>query len=238
MNKGVTARQNVRFLRAARSLQIYCAWNLLLAFPGDTEAEYVETLNVINTIFHLAPPKIVSPMSIERFSEYFDFPEKYGIHNLRPAEAYSRWLPDHADVNKLAHHFEGDFRHFARSDRETVKKIFSTVGKWQEEWRKGSPPKCELVRTSPDQFLLVDSRGLAPGSSVLILSESQAWAALIDRPKLLKRSSRDRFTKGDTEWAIERKLILDLDEWYISVVTAAPELIMEWNRERSVEEII
>jgi ribosomal peptide maturation radical SAM protein 1 len=237
MNKGLTARQNVMFLRAARALQIRCAWNLLLAFPGDTEAEYVDTLNVIKAIFHLAPPNIISPMSIERFSEYYRSPEKYGIHNLRPAKAYFLWLPDHADISRLAYHFEGDFQHFARPDREIIKQIFHTVGKWQGEWRKESPAKCELVRASHDQFLLVDTRGLAPGSSVLVLSESQARAALIDRPKVLEQRQKDGFRENDTQWAIERRLILDLDGWYTSVVIADPELIMALSIEQSAEEM-
>jgi len=233
MKKGVTARQNVRFLRAARSLQIRCAWNLLLAFPGDTEGEYVETLDVIGAIFHLAPPGIISPMNIERFSEYHDFPERYGIGNLRPSWAYYRWLPDHADVSKLASHFEGDFPHYARPGSEIIKQIFRTVGTWQEAWRNQSPPRCDLVRAAPDQFLLVDTRGVTHGSSVRILTESQARAGLTDRPKTSRPDPRGGFGVDDTRWAIDNRLILDLDEWYISVLTADPDLIMQWSKELS-----
>jgi ribosomal peptide maturation radical SAM protein 1 len=227
MNKGFAARHNIMFLRYARSLGISCNWNLLLAFPGDMETEYEETLRTLNAIPHLEPPRNISSMTIDRFSEYYNFPKNFGIRNLRPAGIYSSWLPAHADVTKLAYHFVGDFEHFAQPENEIIRRIYGFTEKWQDAWRSGLAARCELVKVAADKFLLIDTRGLVEGSSVQTLSKRQAKAALTNRQKHQKLFKESDLDEEEIRWALDRLLLLDLDGWYVSLVTASPDLITD-----------
>jgi ribosomal peptide maturation radical SAM protein 1 len=228
INKGSTVRDNIMFLRYAASLGIRSYWNLLISVPGDLQVEYEETLGTLNFIQHLEPPRIISPILIERFSEYYDFPKRFGIRNLRPARAYYSWLPEHADISKIAYHFIGEFEHFSSEENEIMQQIISVVKKWKKAWLSASPFRCELVKVASDKYLLVDTRGLTDGSSVQSLSLEQAKAALTDRPKYQRSCRESDLGEAETKWALERHLILDLDGWYVSLVTASPDLIMEW----------
>jgi ribosomal peptide maturation radical SAM protein 1 len=90
MGKGVTALQNIRLLKWCTSLGIVVAWKIIFGFPGEPVEEYTRMADLIPSLTHLQPPRF-GPLSIERFSPYFEDPGRYGLVNVRPAEHY-RWL--------------------------------------------------------------------------------------------------------------------------------------------------
>lgn len=88
MDKGTTSLQNVQLLKWAEEYGITLTWNILCGLPGETPDDYAQMALLMQKIPHLQPPGAFARVSIDRFSPYFDFPEKYGL-KIRPSIAYS-----------------------------------------------------------------------------------------------------------------------------------------------------
>ena len=55
MRKGVTAAQNIQMLRWARELGMSVDWNILVGFPGESPEHYLNQIDLLPSLFHLAP---------------------------------------------------------------------------------------------------------------------------------------------------------------------------------------
>jgi ribosomal peptide maturation radical SAM protein 1 len=105
MKKGCTTLQNVQTLKLAAEAGLYVEWNLLHGFPGEEAENYRQAARVMAMLFHLQPPNAVGPVRADRFSPYFNDPERFGIV-LEPLPAYRFLYPfDKATVRRLAYHF-------------------------------------------------------------------------------------------------------------------------------------
>jgi hypothetical protein len=93
MRKGVKSWQNIAALRHARMCDVYVNWNLLTSFPGDRISHYKDQERLVPLLHHLCPPSGLNQLSIDRFSPYFDTPERFGITNIRPMASYSIFRP-------------------------------------------------------------------------------------------------------------------------------------------------
>jgi ribosomal peptide maturation radical SAM protein 1 len=223
MDKGVSASQNLALLRYARAVELQVNWNLLYDFPGDRLTEYEETLALLPLLHHLSPPVGFSALMIDRFSPYFKSPAKYGISDVRPWPGYAAILPDHADVAKIAYHFDGDYPSAAREHEEIIDRIQDEIREWCRCWTvEGARPTLSVTPLSRDQFLLLDSRGLSGTSEVTFLTRSQA--------SLVLAGSRQAGLK-EGAWALEQKLVVELDGRLVPLATAEPELIDEFEAE-------
>lgn len=157
MRKGVSAAQNLAVLRDCRSLDIDPIWNLLYGFPGDSAADYAETIALIPDLVHLPPPNGCAPVSFDRFSPYFDRPEDFGISNLRPHPNYERvYSKREGDVAKFAYHFVGDAESVNASP-DVVARLHAVTKAWVMAWQADVRPILCVVEAE-DGYLLIDSR--------------------------------------------------------------------------------
>jgi ribosomal peptide maturation radical SAM protein 1 len=227
MDKGVSAPQNIALMRYARAAGMCLTWNLLYAFPGDQVEDYEQTLALVPLLRHLSPPGGLSHLSLDRFSPYFSFPGKYEITNVRPMPGYSSVLPGHADVDKIAYHFVGDYSSGARSKPELIQRLKTEVDLWMSMWAKDEDalPALALVPMSADSFLLFDSRGLEGSQEIQFVDREQASVALTGR-RLEERDSV-------IEWALEARLVAELDSHFVPLATAEPDVLFEFESERS-----
>jgi ribosomal peptide maturation radical SAM protein 1 len=218
MDKGVTATQNIAHLRYARSFDISLRWNLLYAFPGDKISEYEDTLELLPRLRHLEPPTGVYPLSIDRFSPYFNRPSDYDITNLRPMEAYGAVLPAEADVWKSAYHFSGVYDSESRAMPEVIEQIKAEVRKWQAEWQSESEelPVLGVAEVAEDAYLLLDTRGLPGTETFNFIDEATATVVL--------GGHRGERTPA-AEWALAHQAAAELDGWIVPLATASPDLI-------------
>jgi ribosomal peptide maturation radical SAM protein 1 len=163
MRKGVKSWQNIAALRHARMCDVYVNWNLLTSFPGDRISHYTDQQRLIPLLHHLCPPSGLNQLSIDRFSPYFDTPELFGITNVRPMASYHDIFPSWADVPKLAYHFHGDYASDALADPEVLSPLARLVGDWIAGWEDNdAPPVLCINRISADNFLVTDTRPVAP----------------------------------------------------------------------------
>lgn len=223
MSKGTSARLNIMFLKNALSLNMATSWNLLYGFPGDTSIEYEETLKLLPLIVHFEPPIVFTNISLQRFSNYFEHNDKFGITDLTPIPCYKNFLPKNADANKLAYDFNGEYEHFSHDNEPIIIQIKSIIKKWQKQWEGNTIPKLHISKASQNNYLLMDTRGLPGTKPVQILSYKQAIAALKDRSLTQVES-----LENEIKWAIKQNLIVELDGWYVSLITAEPELLSEF----------
>jgi ribosomal peptide maturation radical SAM protein 1 len=226
MNKGVSARQNIALMRYARAVGLSLTWNLLYAFPGDELEDYEQTLALVPLLRHLSPPGGLSYLSIDRFSPYFDFPSRYGVTNVRPMIGYASVLPSTADIRKIAYHFVGDYRSASREAPELIERLKVEVEHWMSLWRmeEKALPALGLTELSADSFLLFDSRGLEGTDQIQFLDREQASVVLAGR-RLEERNDV-------VDWAIEARLVAELDSRFVPLVTAQPEILREFESER------
>jgi ribosomal peptide maturation radical SAM protein 1 len=226
MDKGVTARQNIALMRYARAVGLNLAWNLLYAFPGDHADDYEQTLTLIPLLRHLNPPSGLSFLSIDRFSPYFDFPERYGITSVRPMKSYFSVLPPHANIEKLAYHFVGDYNSGSRGTPDLMKRLEVEVDQWMSLWDKEEEalPALAVTSLSEDTFLLMDTRGLEETEEIQFLDRDQASVILAGR----RLDEKDAIV----EWALNAKLVAELDHLFVPLATAEPALLREFETEQ------
>lgn len=226
MNKGVTARQNLELLRYARSVGLSLNWNILYAFPGDSASEYEQTVQLLPLISHLNPPGALCHLSIDRFSPYFDRPDDYQITNIRPLKGYTDVLPDGAEIERIAYHFTADYPSGIREEPALLARLIEGIKFWRQSWdvEDRPPPALSITRLDDKHFLMLNSRGIAGTDQVQFLTQEQAAIALVG-------ARVD--ASVDVGWAIERRLLVELDSWYVPLCCAPPELLAEFEAGRS-----
>jgi ribosomal peptide maturation radical SAM protein 1 len=220
MEKGVLARQNIALLRYARSLGVATNWNLLADFPGDEHEDYEQTLKIIPLLRHLHPPSGVNSIVIDRFSPYFDAPDRYGISNCRPVDGYAFAFPESAPLEQLAYHFTGDFRSACRESPELLSDLKREVEAWKAAWTdpKTLPPQLEITPLGNDTYLLLDTRGL-PQPEIRFLRKEEARVALMGC------SLKDPVL---SEWAAQECLAVELDGRLVPLATSDYETLREF----------
>lgn len=220
MKKGVQARQNLMLLRNARASGLQLYWNLLWGFPNDEVEAYEETLAIVPLLYHLQPPTGFTHLSIERFSPYFFQPEEFRVSNVRPQIAYHDFLPRSADVQRIAYHFLGDYQCGAHDHIDVIHKLWLEVKRWHSAWQheSGKPPE---LRVCPYRgwYVLADTRGLPGAEKAHILDRNEVALLLTARP----------YTGSEQEmWALQKKLAVIADGWFVPLAVADPEMLLEF----------
>ena len=107
LHKGSRALENIRLLKRCRSLDLEVHWNLLYGVPGETQRDYDDMLALFPAIRFLAPPRHCQSVSVDRYSPYFEEPERHGIRTLKPLLPYRYLYPfDEAVLADIAYTFE------------------------------------------------------------------------------------------------------------------------------------
>jgi hypothetical protein len=218
MNKGVTARHNLLLLRNAAALGIYVDWNQLWGFPGDRAEHYEETLRILPLIRHLCPPAVFRHICIDRFSPYFEKARDFRINRLRPWEVYKMVYPDGADVGKLAYRFIGDYPCEAHEHPELIREIARELETWKNTWENSNLAMIAL----DDYYMVHDSRRSGGKNKNHVLEAAQTREIMT---YCIYNESENQ------KWAVEQQLGVVVDGWYVPLVTASPELLLEFEKD-------
>jgi ribosomal peptide maturation radical SAM protein 1 len=136
MRKGVTAFQNVNFLKNCLRYGINPLWNLLIGFPREAEDVYRKYAANLPLLVHLPPPSGAFPVRFDRYSPYFTRSQEYGL-DLVPYDFYRYIYPFPEEVlADLAYYFE-DRNYGADYLAQMVSwkdKLGRACARWAERW--------------------------------------------------------------------------------------------------------
>lgn len=215
MGKGVAAKQNIMFLRNAKSVGIYCDWFMLWGFPGDKITDYVEVLRVLLLLRHLQPPRELLPMFLMRFSPYFDHRLTHRIQKFRPWNVFSMIYPDGAAIDEFANYYIAEFPCESYENPEIIKEIADTIDLWKKNWRKTNL----VMKNIMGGYSIYDNRGLFSKKKNHLLNDREAREIMTSR----------EYEKSEVlDWAVTEKLGVVVDSWYVPLVTATPDILLEF----------
>ena len=233
MKKGATLLDSISLLRYCRSLGGFTVfWNILYGFPNDKGKDYQEMLTIIPLIHHLHPPMAVSRILITRYSPYYDYPDLFGIKELRPASMlYKKLYPQCTDLNKIAYFFEADYESEILQDIDLTINMYELVQDWIDEWKVFSETKMEIFlptlhisKINHKEFILNDTRKISGKTKSYTLNRDTAI-------KLLVPHKLDDLEY--LQWALDAGIGLLRDGLFIPLASADKELLIEFENEIS-----
>jgi ribosomal peptide maturation radical SAM protein 1 len=214
MNKGITARQSLLFLRHVACAGIYAYWYLLWGFPGDRVSDYEEVLRILPLIGHLQPPRRFEPMVLMRFSPYLNHRQRHGITNVQPWAVLDEIYPDWAHREKLAVYYSGEFPSAAYQNQGIIREIAHQVEAWKKNWKKTALNMGRFMGA----FAIYDNRDFQSKARIQILDRQQAGEVMnccvYNESESLK-------------WAVAEKWGIVVDSWYVPLVTGSPGILSE-----------
>lgn len=215
MHKGITGSQSLLFLRNVCSVGIYCDWFMLWGLPGDKVSDYEEILQILPLIRHIQPPRDFMSIIFTPFAPYFENPSAYNIRDIRPWKVFYAVYPDHADIGKLANYYTGDFTCGSYEHPEIIEAIAAEITLWRENWKTCSLDMSHIMGA----YVIYDKRDIFKKEKTHVLNFPQAKEVMTAG------------TYEDSEarkWALEEKLGVVLDSRYVPLITAVPELVLEF----------
>jgi ribosomal peptide maturation radical SAM protein 1 len=220
MGKGVSARQTIAFLRNANSVGIYCDWLMLWGFPGDRISDYMEVLPFLPLLRHLQPPRAFQPMVFTRFSPYLDSLQEHRIQNLRAWNVFTMLYPAGTMIDELATCYIGEFPCESYENPDIIRKMADEIDVWKKLWRKSNL----VMKNVMGDYFIIDNRGLFPKEKTHLLKRREASAVMTSQV----------YDYSETlNWAVTEKLGVVVDSWYVPLVTAPPEVLLEFERSAS-----
>ncbi len=154
MRKGVTAIQNIQLLKWCKEYGINVAWNLLYGFPGETQRDFEDIYELMDSIYHLQPPHSIGTVRMDRFSPYFTDPESFGLKNVKPFTIYQYIYPVPAeDLKHLVYFFEYESR-----EQQQIESYITRLRDKVDAWKASSG--CNLSKKYDDDsgLLITDTR--------------------------------------------------------------------------------
>lgn len=161
MRKGVTAFQNVKFLKHCAEQGLYPIWNHIYGFPEKayTDLNSRKFIDDIKTLLHLPPPSSNAPIAFHRYSEYFNNREKYGL-NLVPEDKYFYIYPFREETigNMVSNFMDREYSENLVADYgDIINEINLEIVMWMCKFRN-TIPKLYFK----DQLKIYDSRYDSP----------------------------------------------------------------------------
>ncbi|MDD2336326.1 MAG: RiPP maturation radical SAM C-methyltransferase [Geobacteraceae bacterium] len=175
LNKGSNASDNIRMLRDCRDLDIKIMWNILVGIPGDRSEDYADLSRLIPLIQHLVPPAMI-PVSIQRFSPYFERRDAHDVTEVRPFSGYERAFPDTFDRTRIAFFFTARFPSESRERPEILDSVICQIRRWHERWQNLPRPSLKIKHHEDNTWLVEDSRDYACKAQTVI--DAPAYALL------------------------------------------------------------
>ncbi len=133
MCKGITALQNIQFLKYTYEIGIDVAWSLLYGIPGEKQSDYDDIIALIPSIIHLQPPHYVIKAMLQRYSPFFDNALQYGVKNIKPDFIYYHIYPEEkVNIDNMAYFFTYTDGDFESNPKEYIEPIKNAICYWQE----------------------------------------------------------------------------------------------------------
>ncbi len=223
MQKGASGWQQLALLRNARCCGIYVDWFMLWGLPGDTRADYEQALSILPLIRHLQPPRRFVHMLLMRFAPYVNNQPAFQINNVRPWAVYDAIYPAWADRGRLANYYVGDYPCEAHDHPDMIRAMAREIDAWKQDWKTTRL----MMMAFAGSYAVIDARRLDGENRQHVLDFDRAQDVMTCRP----------YTESEHQvWAVDNKLGVIIDARYVPLVTASPELLLEFETSDEHEE--
>jgi radical SAM superfamily enzyme YgiQ (UPF0313 family) len=224
IGKGASALQNLQTLKWFSEAAIEVKWNLLYGFPGEDPAEYARLAELLPLLVHLHPPLAVGRVRLDRFSPYFEDPNRHGMKNPRPNRAFGYVYPFPEDsLARLAYYFEFEYAD-GRNVLDYAAPVLAAAETWQQ--LKGTVTLRQFDR---GDGVLIDSdtRPCATAFQHRLTGLERAVVLECDAGQTLgKLAERTGTSPTQLRRALDRlladRLMVCLDGRYLSLALWAP----------------
>jgi ribosomal peptide maturation radical SAM protein 1 len=180
MRKGVRAVQNINLLRWAQYYGIEVKWNLLWGFPGETEQDYADQVDVIPHLRHLPPPENSARIWLERFSPMFTERDTFRFRHISPERSYRYIYPEAVDLERVAYFFDYEFD--GGLPNSAYADVRRAADEWFTAWQDGNPPVLKYW-SAPGFVQIYDERQRGRGGSYTLEDTlADLYLACVDRP--------------------------------------------------------
>lgn len=234
MRKGVTAAQNVAFLRWSRELGIVASWNILYGVHEEEPADDEAALSLAQKLGHLVPPSTCSPIRMDRFSPNFDRWRELGFSAVRPLPVYRHLHPfPERDLWRLAYFFDYDDPVF-ESGWTPGSPLELFVEKWQERATEKANGSFAVLPHLFGGWVLLDGR-FTRHQRHFRLSEPQVAALLAcdaptSRARALAKATNalDESLRDGVDEALavleEREAVVSIGDLLVTLPLLPPDL--------------
>lgn len=162
LNKGATTLTWMALLKWCREYKLQVEWNFLYAIPNEQLSDYQTQIELMENIPHLPPPRVTSPIHVDRYSPYFDDFAAHGFSKIEPAPEYRAAHPQmsNKELENIAYHFIG---HGGTCSEQYLEQLDAAVSKWKQRFKDGDglylDPQMGLYRKTNEQeeILPIDS---------------------------------------------------------------------------------
>ncbi len=230
MQKGITAIQNVQFVKWCRELSIMANYNILFGFPGEQGQDYQAYPQLFRSLEHLQPPIGLGPIIFERFSPYHFDQKRFGL-DLEASSDYRYVFPkERVSLDRIAYYFE------ERGGEAPSRDYITPVLAAYEEWKKYAKGTFFFYSKGPDFIILHDNRRLGseeqqqwprhrsttvpePGASMyLFCDQNRSLSAIC---KMVQEKFGTRYSRASIESLlndfVKRQLMFQEDNRYLAL---------------------
>lgn len=168
MRKGITAFNNVRFLKECTRYPITLEWNLLIGTPGESEKVYMKYLRDIPLMMHLPPPTGAFSVMFVKYSDYYNHQTEYNL-SLHPQEFYAYIFPFvHEDIQRIAYRYVDAKKNPDWLDA-WLDPLNELIKCWRQRWDglDGKPPVQLCLMEAEKTIQVYDTRSGEPSWSDL-----------------------------------------------------------------------
>lgn len=192
MGKGVTALQNVYFLKCCREYDIVAFWNILIRVPGEKREDYDQMVEWISALSHLRPPYGGAPkIELHRFSPYFSEKNRW-TENVTPMRWYEGVFPaDIVSMERVAYYFDADWKD-TLEDNAYVELVDATHN-WIQQWSERDRLPRLVMHPCGTGLEIEDTRTQGNELRVLDAEQSILYKAIDapTKPQKVKRTLED-----------------------------------------------
>jgi ribosomal peptide maturation radical SAM protein 1 len=225
MRKGVTALQNIQFLKWCAELNLKAIYNIIWGFPGESREDYRKMIELIPIITHLRPPIGAGTIRIDRFSPNFNQHEELGFGGISPATAYRHVYPLGPEaLFNLAYYFVSEKEQDSPAERFDTRGLSKEIRLWKE-----AHDESELFFMDKGSGLLIwDLRPCAPEPLVVLDDFSRTAYLACDEAMTLRQAAEfwratsktppDEIRLKETlDWFVHRSLMIKEGEQYLAL---------------------
>lgn len=226
MGKGVSALQNIAFMKWAKQYGVRAFWNILYGFPKETAEEYENQLIRLKAITHLEAPASVSRIRLDRFSPNHTKAAQFGFKNVTPLKPYKYLYPfDEESLSNLCYFFDYEYQ----DERDPNSYVSDTSRFWLEWMQVKNPGELKHFCAPDGTGKILDTRFNRKIDEVPLNRYQNAIYCLCDQPTSftnIMSTLRKKFPEREFEkekiktflnYMLENRLMVKEDNSYLSV---------------------